>query len=50
MRDTRIKKVPMRRYGTPEEVGPLALFLASEASSFITGALIPIDGGELAKL
>jgi NAD(P)-dependent dehydrogenase (short-subunit alcohol dehydrogenase family) len=50
MRDTRIKKVPMRRYGAPEEVGPLALFLASEASSFITGALIPIDGGELAKL
>ncbi len=50
MRDTRIKKVPMRRHGTPEEVGPLALFLASEASSFITGASIPIDGGELAKL
>lgn len=36
---------PMNRPGQPEELGPLAVFLASEASSFITGAAILIDGG-----
>jgi NAD(P)-dependent dehydrogenase (short-subunit alcohol dehydrogenase family) len=37
--------VPMGRYGTPEEVANAALFLASELSSFTTGADIPVDGG-----
>ena len=36
---------PMNRPGKPEELGPLAVFLASEASSFVTGAAILIDGG-----
>jgi len=36
---------PMKRPGQPEELGPLAVFLASEASSFITGTTILIDGG-----
>ena len=36
---------PLGRIGTPEEVSELALFLASDKSSFITGAIIPIDGG-----
>jgi NAD(P)-dependent dehydrogenase (short-subunit alcohol dehydrogenase family) len=36
---------PMNRPGRPEELGPLAVFLASEASSFVTGAAILIDGG-----
>jgi len=50
MREIRVSKVPLKRYGMPEEVGPLAVFLSSKASDFITGAVIPIDGGELAKL
>jgi NAD(P)-dependent dehydrogenase (short-subunit alcohol dehydrogenase family) len=37
--------IPMKRPGEPEELGPLAVFLASEASSYVTGATIVIDGG-----
>lgn len=38
---------PIGRMGTPEEVARLALYLASDESAFITGALLPIDGGML---
>jgi gluconate 5-dehydrogenase len=37
--------VPMGRLGEPQELGPLALYLASEASSYMTGAVLVIDGG-----
>lgn len=37
--------VPLGRMGSPEEVANVALFLASDESSFVTGAVIPIDGG-----
>ena len=37
--------VPLARYGTPEEVANAVLFLASDLSSFTTGADIPVDGG-----
>ena len=40
---------PMNRLGTPEEVAELVLFLASPASSFITGGYYPVDGGYLAR-
>lgn len=40
-----IKDIPMKRPGDPVELGPLAVFLASEASSYVTGATIVIDGG-----
>ena len=40
----------LKRGGQPEEVGELACFLASDRSSFITGAIIPIDGGSTASL
>jgi NAD(P)-dependent dehydrogenase (short-subunit alcohol dehydrogenase family) len=37
--------IPMRRPGHPEELAPLAIFLASNASSYVTGSTILIDGG-----
>ncbi|MEI2706778.1 MAG: SDR family oxidoreductase [Ilumatobacteraceae bacterium] len=37
--------VPMKRLGEPGEIGPLALHLASAASSYTTGAIIRVDGG-----
>lgn len=40
--------VPVKRVGTPEEVGQLAVWLCSREAGFITGAVIPIDGGRLA--
>ncbi len=41
--------VPMQRYAKPEEIAQLALFLASDESSFITGSVIVIDGGTTAS-
>jgi gluconate 5-dehydrogenase len=41
------QSVPMRRWGRPEEIAPLALYLASEASSYMTGSVLVIDGGKL---
>lgn len=43
--ETFVKSVPMGRTGEPEEIGPLALYLASPASSYVTGATFVIDGG-----
>jgi NAD(P)-dependent dehydrogenase (short-subunit alcohol dehydrogenase family) len=40
---------PIGRVGQPEEVAQLALFLASDRSSFLTGAVIPVDGGFVAR-
>lgn len=40
-----IKKVPLGRLGKPEELREIAVWLASEASSFVTGSTFVIDGG-----
>ena len=40
-----LKHVPLGRAGEPEEIGPLAVYLASAASSYVTGATYVIDGG-----
>ena len=37
--------IPLRRLGTPEEIAQVALFLASKSASYVTGAIIPMDGG-----
>ena len=39
----------MKRFAEPVEVAQAVLWLASEASSFVTGAVIPVDGGYTAK-
>ncbi len=40
-------KIPMHRMGEPDEIGTVALFLASEMSAYITGSQIVVDGGAL---
>lgn len=46
----RLRKIPVRRMGHPDELGPLVCYLASEASGFVTGSCFVIDGGEVSKL
>ena len=40
-----IESVPMRRMGTPQDIADACLFLASDAARYITGAVLPVDGG-----
>ncbi|AZU62292.1 SDR family NAD(P)-dependent oxidoreductase [Neobacillus mesonae] len=42
-------RIPAKRWGTAEDVAGVALFLASPASNYVTGTLIPVDGGVLAR-
>ena len=44
-----LRGIPIGRLGVSDDIRGLALFLASDASAFVTGALVPLDGGNLAK-
>jgi 3-oxoacyl-[acyl-carrier protein] reductase len=40
-----LRRIPLGRLGTADEIGAVAAFLASERASYVTGAVIPVDGG-----
>jgi NAD(P)-dependent dehydrogenase (short-subunit alcohol dehydrogenase family) len=43
-------RIPLRRLGRPEEVAEVVLFLASDRASYVTGAIVPMDGGASAVI
>jgi NAD(P)-dependent dehydrogenase (short-subunit alcohol dehydrogenase family) len=48
IKDRFLSGIPAGRFGHPDDIKGLIVFLASESSSWITGAIIPMDGGNMA--
>ena len=46
-KDAIMKKIPMKKFGEPNDVANLAIFLSSNASSYITGQTFHVNGGML---
>jgi len=46
--DAGLRQIPLRRFGKPEDIGPMAVYLASDEASFVTGQAYVIDGGQIA--
>lgn len=40
-----MRRTPLRRWGLPEEIGSVVRFLLSDEARFMTGAIVPVDGG-----
>jgi NAD(P)-dependent dehydrogenase (short-subunit alcohol dehydrogenase family) len=49
-REIREESIPLRRCARPEEIAQVALFLASDRASYVTGAVLPLDGGAAATV
>jgi len=49
LKEAVLKRIPMRRIGDPEDIGRAVAFLSSEAASYITGAVLYVDGGYVAE-
>ncbi|MFJ1256662.1 SDR family NAD(P)-dependent oxidoreductase [Cupriavidus sp. CuC1] len=54
MRDERsvnagLRQIPLRRFGRPSDIGPMAVYLASDESQWVTGQSFVIDGGQIAR-
>jgi 3-oxoacyl-[acyl-carrier protein] reductase len=48
-REKYLARVPMARFGQPDEIAPTVVFLASDDSRYITGQIICIDGGMIMR-
>jgi 2-deoxy-D-gluconate 3-dehydrogenase len=44
-----LARIPVGRWGVPDDLKGIAIFLASNASNYISGAVIPVDGGFLGR-